>query len=495
MPRTVQFEGQTHQFPDDATDDEIQQALSGGSSAKSQPNGESTLDAAYRYSGLKGVVEGVKGAAKELAATSSGINALGRKIPGVAKVSDAVFGPPASPEQMQEIAKPSNPAQAVGKAAMNVAEFAAPGGAVERGAAMLSRAPNAARILAKAVLEGASAGTVAGLQSGGDPKTMGTAAAAAGATSGVMGAAKAMLPSKTALAKRLYQSALKPPPSMDAAERQAIIDTGLKEGITLDPDVVANVQGRISAINEKIAKEIEERSAAGATVDPEAVAKYTDRSKARFQTVNPEADTSAIEASKQEFLRNQPQAPYTKIRPTLDPDEATVRPFTPEGQGSTPLPIPLKSAQAQKVKTYAKLKDSYGEQSTAIREAQKDLARGLKDGIVQAFPEIAQLNARESALLALESSLERFAGREGNKQLIGLGMPMTATALHSAGAPVIPLTLLKTALEQPEIKSRLAIALAKSAANPGPGSALMRGVGRMAPPGAAAVMPPPGTQQ
>lgn len=366
---------------------------------------------------------------------------------------------------------PSKTAETVGSGIEQAAEYLIPGSAEEAGAKAIAGAAGGggmARALGRAIASAVGAGAVAGVQSGGDPRAMRNAALAAGGTSAALSGVAAMLPTKQGLATRLYQSALKPSTAMDQAERQAIINTGLREGITLDPNVVETVQQRISGLNSQISNEIAQRTAQGATVDPEAVAAYTDRSAARAaQQVNPDADVSAVNSAKQEFLRNQStEAPYTKIRPGTDDATGTM---VPEGQGVTQVPqaIPLSQAQKLKQGTYAKLKDSYAEQGSFSREAQKDLARGLKDQIVQAFPELSALNSRESSLLALESSLQRFVGRSGNSNLIGLGTPLTAVAAHAAGGPVLPLTMLKAALEMPEVKSRLAIALAKSAANPG----------------------------
>lgn len=410
------------------------------------------------------------------------------------------------PEVQQGIT-PVGTAQKVGSGIEQAAEFLIPGGAISKGTKAIeattaaSRAAPVARVLGRAVLEAAGAGGVAGAQTGGDPAAMRNAALAAGGTSAVIGGIGAALPSKQATAERLYQSALKPPPSMEQAERQAIVRTGLREGLPLNHDVVANAQQRIDALNKQITKEIQARSAAGAMVDPETVAAYTNRSAQRFANqVNPEADLAAVQSAKNEFLRTQSvEAPFTKIRPGTDEAAGT---FVPEGQGSTqvPQPIPLEEAQQLKQGTYRKLKDSYGEQASASREAQKDLARGLKDQIVKAFPEIASLNARESSLLALEGALNRFVGREGNKQLIGLGTPMTAVAAHAIGLPAGPLALLKAALEFPAVKSRLAIALARSAASPGAGTAAAQGVASALPKAAAyatvpnrqqTAMPPP----
>lgn len=458
MPRQVSYNGTVHTFPDDASDDEIRQSLE--SSDQQQPSRYGLSD--ELQSQARDIKDVAVGAGKGVLSTAVGANKLLRKVPVVGQYLSASDQ---DMQQAQPYTEPTNSVQKIGKGIEQAGEFFIPGGAVSRGIKAVEAATKLpiARALGRAVLEAAGAAGVTGVQTGGDPKAMATVAATAGGTSAALSA----LPNKTAMARRLYGSALKPPPSMDAAERQAIIDTGLKEGVVLNRDVVDNVQARINALNQKISDEIATRSAAGATVNPETVAGYTQRSAKLAKTqVNPESDVVAVEGAKQEFLRNAPQAPYTKLRPTSDPDEATVFPFTPEGEGSTPLPIPLADAQRMKQGTYRKLKDSYGEQASAAREAQKDLARGLKDQIVQAFPEIAQLNANESALLNLEASLERFVGREGNKELIGLGTPVTTLAAHAAGAPVIPAALVGAALKSSEVKSRLAIALAKAAGQP-----------------------------
>lgn len=467
-------------------------------SSSAPPKQPSVLETAYERSGIPGLVEMGKGAVKGMTRTATNLGLFGE----AAKTKPS----------WQKALEPDGGPQQLGYTAEGIGEYAAPGGLVEKGTAAIAskaatklapKAASAATALGRAILEATSAGTVAGVQSGGDPNAIKTAAATAGLTSGVMSGIKAALPSGEKVAKRLYQSALKPAPSMEQAEREAILKTGLREGIILDPNVVDNVQGRIEALNKQIGDEIATRSQNGAVVDPTAVAKYTDRSKNTFTSqATPEADLAAVQSAKNEFLRtNSKAAPYTKIRPGTAEAEGT---FVPEGEGVNQVPqdIPLADAQRMKQGTYRKLRDSYGEQSTATRETLKDIARGLKDKIVEAFPEISGLNAREGSLLGLEASLQRFVGREGNKQLIGLGTPMTATALHAAGSPVVIPTMLKAWLESPEAKSKLAIALYKaSQGNPG---AVMKTAQTLAPqvPRAAAygvtprgqqvTMPPPG---
>ena len=66
------------------------------------------------------------------------------------------------------------------------------------------------------------------------------------------------------------------------------------------------------------------------------------------------------------------------------------------------------------------LAGKYGEQGSAATEAQKTLARGLKEGIAEAVPGVAGLNAKESALINALQLAERRAAVEGNKNLGGL---------------------------------------------------------------------------
>jgi len=172
--------------------------------------------------------------------------------------------------------------------------------------------------------------------------------------------------------------------------------------------------------------------------------------------VNPAADLSALEASKREFLnKHTDQAPYTKIAPSLDEGG-----FVPNGEGSTPVerPLTLAEAQAEKVGTYRQLKDkAYGELKSSSIEAQKALARGLKEDVYAQYPELQALGAREGALIDLEGQLERYAARHGNRDAIGIGTPLKMIA----GGKVAG--MLAGALEFPGVKSRLAIALNRAA--------------------------------
>jgi hypothetical protein len=78
--------------------------------------------------------------------------------------------------------------------------------------------------------------------------------------------------------------------------------------------------------------------------------------------------------------------------------------------------------QAQKLKqgTYRVLQGKYGEAGSAETEAQKGLARGLKEEIATAVPGIQGLNEAESRLIKTLDVVERRALLEMNKNPVGL---------------------------------------------------------------------------
>src|SRR3990167_10396587 len=70
---------------------------------------------------------------------------------------------------------------------------------------------------------------------------------------------------------------------------------------------------------------------------------------------------------------------------------------------------------------------NYGELKGAETEAQKALARGVKEEISSAVPNVAALNKREGNLLNALSVAERRALMDANKNPLGLGVLNPAT--------------------------------------------------------------------
>lgn len=257
------------------------------------------------------------------------------------------------------------------------------------------------------------------------------------------GASRAVLLGKTPEAA--YESAMKPSTTLPQAQRASVVQTGLDNAIPVSKAGLEKIGDLIDDYNQKISGQI--AADPNRPIDPNAVATRVDRAKARFANqVNAGGDLAAIDASKQQFLQEQGATP-----------------------GNPAPPMGAAKAQAMKQGTYSVLKGKFGEQGSAAVEAQKDLARGLKEEIATQFPELNDLNASESKLLDLQPILERAVGRISNHQLIGIGTPVAgaaAQAVTGSGTAGAVASTLKAVLDNPMVKSRLAIAVSKSAKVP-----------------------------
>jgi hypothetical protein len=320
--------------------------------------------------------------------------------------------------------------------------------------ALLPVAPFAVAAAPAAAAVGAGGGMVGGkvFKTGaemlGADKDQAQLAEDVGGFVGGYGATKAV-PKIVALSKRAlllgrtpeeaYQSALKPSTTLSESERAAITKTGLSEEIPVTKDGLDDLHDLISDLNTKIKAQI--ASDPSRPVNKFAVASRLSKTADRFANqVSPTEDLESIGRVGNDFLE------------------------------TAPNPIPAARAQTMKQGTYQALGDkAYGEVKGASIEAQKALARGLKEEIARIFPEVGKLNARESQLLDLEPVLERAIGRIGNHQLMGIGTPVAAgaakavTGSNKVGAVV---GVVKAVLDNPAVKSRLAIALSKGGGIP-----------------------------
>lgn len=314
-----------------------------------------------------------------------------------------------------------------------------------------------------------AAGDVAGLVEGG---RVGSAALAKAADVAAPLAGRAVLLGKTP--EGAYESALKPSPSIGAADRADLVQTGLEKGIPISKGGVEKIGDLIDDLNQKIKATIARDPRR--PIDPNAVARRAGDVVPKFESqVNSSGDLAAINASRAQFLAEQGAKPGT---PAIPPQptglvDAQGRPIMNAGTpAKPPTPAPAMNAidaQAMKEGTYRVLRGKYGEQGSAAVEAQKALARGLKEEISNQFPEINKLNADESRLLDLQPILERAVNRISNHQLVGIGTPIAGTAVKAvtgSGSAGMVASALKAVLDNPAVKSRLAIAVSKGAKIP-----------------------------
>lgn len=197
--------------------------------------------------------------------------------------------------------------------------------------------------------------------------------------------------------RRLMQSAMKPSKAMLKSKKaEAGIQTALDEGISVTEGGVTKLRGLIDDLNAEITQAI---ARSPATVDKHAVASRLQAELNKFEKQALAAkDVATIQNAWNEFLSN----------PLL--------------VGRRDMPVQL--AQELKQGTYRALGDKaygMGLKPMAERDAQKALARGLKEEIAAAVPEVGPLNARESALINARNLVEDRVLSAGNRNLLGLG--------------------------------------------------------------------------
>ncbi len=195
-----------------------------------------------------------------------------------------------------------------------------------------------------------------------------------------------------AWAQSLMQSAIKPTiKQLRTGEAKTAVDVLLKHGINPTEGGVEKLGALIDDTDQALSNAI---GNSNATVSKQTVLNHLNQTKADFATqVNPLSDMAAIENVGTEFAQH-PQLPSDNI--------------------------PVQLAQDLKRGTYQVLKGKYGEAGSASTEAQKALARGLKEEIANAVPEVSPLNAELSDLIKAKNVAERRALMSGNLNPTGL---------------------------------------------------------------------------
>lgn len=212
---------------------------------------------------------------------------------------------------------------------------------------------------------------------------------ASSAIGGVPGVAPAM---KTA-AQTMMQKAIKPSlGELKSGDAAIAIDTMLNEGLNATKGGVKILKEKISELNDQIKTAIENSPASIKTGD---VGKALLDTMKRFQNqVNPQMDLDVIKNAWAMF----------KSHPLIN--------------GATEIPVQL--AQDLKTGTQQMLRKKYGQLGTADTEAQKGLARGLREEISTAVPGVSGLNAEESKLITTLNTVEKRALLDLNKDMGGL---------------------------------------------------------------------------
>lgn len=217
-------------------------------------------------------------------------------------------------------------------------------------------------------------------------------------------------------AKMLMQSAVKP----TQADRASGAATRAMRDMLVE-DISPTMSGMDKA--SRVASRMDDIAEAAVAGSPDAVSlnsvgqRLEDPAKRALTQVNPQSDIEAVKTVWQNFK-----------------DSPLIRGISRGGQGGTPnvpavlgqaeqdVRIPVQLAHALKKGTYQALGGkSYGEIGSASTEAQKALARGLREEVAAAVPQAAEALKREASLMNVKDVAMNRALMEANKNPVGLG--------------------------------------------------------------------------
>lgn len=265
---------------------------------------------------------------------------------------------------------------------------------------------------------------------------------AAGLARGVTAGIKKVQPMMADAAEGMYQRNLKPANTKNTTvdSTRALVKTGLENSIPISEGGLGKLGGLIDNVNDAIKQKV--ASYPLKVVSKSKVADRLTKTRDNFtEQVNPGDDLAAIDKVEAEFKKTQPDN------------------------------IPAEKAQSLKVGTYRQLRGKYGQAGAAQVEAEKALARGLKEELEVQFPEIKGLNAQEAKFLQLDKALEKAVQRIAKRNAFDgksmmLGAAGTVADLMQGGGPRSIATgtaaaVLTKILTDPVVQSRLAIAMHK----------------------------------
>jgi hypothetical protein len=258
---------------------------------------------------------------------------------------------------------------------------------------------------------------------------------------------------ETMMAQTLKQSTV-----LDAAQRAKNVNTALEGGYLPNKGGVERLKSDIMTTNSLIGKTIQNGQKSGTMVMIEDIIAPIEELKAK--AIDSGADWGNNLATLDGIInsiRTNPKVGGGEIRPIKQKGAMGHDIEIPANFGGE---IPVEVAQRWKVDVYKQLNDNvWGEFTSYAKEGRKALARGAKDVVAEALPEIAELNAKDSKLYGLQDVLERAANRIGNREGVGIGPAIKVGAGAAAGGGGMLAGAALAILEHPSVQPRIALAL------------------------------------
>lgn len=312
--------------------------------------------------------------------------------------------------------------------------------------------------------------------------------------------------------KELYQKALKPSGTSETKAAQSV-SAGIRHGVELTPKPGLPGEARKiwMDINNSVERVI---TNSPADIPPSRYVASVQgkldamRSKWKMSGTKGSEYVAQIDDMERDFLINhgnvqpmhvQTQVPGKVLGPNGQP-QMTTQTVTIEPKDMSlgelrrgARPMTTGDAQSIKKATYEAIRtqkgtayDSYVHSGLGVRVNQ-EIAQGLKEELEHVYPQLKGLNKDMGEVIELEKQLNRFVKREFNKQATPYFIFPTVGGLvgsghKEGGMMAMAAHMVRSTLEDPGIKSRVAILLDKVARMPG--AATARKVGKTIPAGA-----------
>lgn len=250
----------------------------------------------------------------------------------------------------------------------------------------------------------------------------------------------------TAMPQHLWNAAVKYPKSVSLADRTKDFTTALDNRIVPSVKGMDKAKTIIRELNSSIEDTIVRGARAGQTVNAQDVVTRLNGLEKFFEnTPFPTENLKKLQSMKDDFLAS-------------------------HGQN-----IPIEKAQQMKRNAYKLLDGMYGEMERVAVEAQKQIVRGVKEEIVNLHPELAGLNAKESALIQLTGAIENVVKRRTGADVFGYGGSIGLYGALSGQPALTGIAVVRDILQNPTVLAKISFAL-KSAAKRSKATSTVSGV-------------------
>lgn len=325
---------------------------------------------------------------------------------------------------------PMSPLFRMGKAGEQIGEFFIPAGAISDGAKFASQYGKVAEVGARVLGEGASAGAVAGMQTGGDRDAMERAAITAGIASGAFSTIGSAL---KAIAPAAYTSrfGLKFPDRFvkEPGRVGEILDDAIRNRVLISEGGAAKAKDLIGQSGQITDSLIAKH--AGEPIDIKVAESALDEMRGLAARIGDKRLAAQIEKRWNDFLEAHGKAPGT---PGTPPQTVTSPIVAPSGVAGTPgtgapitktIPgtpgIPPKPAiitvgESQQLKQdfQTMAERAYGKLAGNKAELNKALARGQREALEDIIPELKTANRTTQNRILLEDAIQKAMKSQGS---------------------------------------------------------------------------------